>query len=127
MPSRIAPADALQTYVHKIQENLASGISSEDTHRSALEHLLESIDPAVRAFNDPKHISVGAPDFTVPTQRRCYGFSNRLSCAARRTARLLFRVNKIVFAVATFSVKERWPASIEGFQLVDERMVRTAY
>jgi hypothetical protein len=65
MPSRTSPTDAIQTYLRRIQENLASGISSEDTHRSALEHLLESLDPTVRAFNDPKHISVGAPDFTV--------------------------------------------------------------
>ncbi|HKM84134.1 MAG TPA: N-6 DNA methylase, partial [Candidatus Acidoferrum sp.] len=65
MSSRIAPAEAFHTYLRKIQENLASGISSEDTHRSALEHLLESLDPTIRAFNDPKHISVGAPDFTV--------------------------------------------------------------
>jgi hypothetical protein len=47
--------------------------------------------------------------------------------SARRTARLLFRADKIVFALATFSVKERWPASIEPFQLVDERMVHIAY
>lgn len=65
MSSRIASAEAFQTYLRKIQENLASGISSEDTHRSALEHILESLDPTIRAFNDPKHISVGAPDFTV--------------------------------------------------------------
>jgi hypothetical protein len=45
----------------------------------------------------------------------------------RRTAHLLFRANKIVFAVATFSVKERWSASIEAFKLVDERMVPIIY
>jgi predicted helicase len=65
MPSRTSPTDAIQTYLRRIQENLTSGISREDTHRSALEHLLESLDPTIRAFNDPKHISVGAPDFTV--------------------------------------------------------------
>jgi hypothetical protein len=47
--------------------------------------------------------------------------------AARRTARLLFGANKIVFAVATFSVKERRSASIEDFQLLDERMVPAIY
>src|SRR5579859_4738944 len=65
MPARTSSADAIQTYLQRIQDNLNSEISSEDTHRSALEHLLESLDPTVRAFNDPKHISVGAPDFTV--------------------------------------------------------------
>src|SRR2546422_163797 len=59
MPPRTSSSDAINTYLRKIQENLASGISSEDTHRSAIEHLLESLDPTIRAFNDPKHISVG--------------------------------------------------------------------
>jgi hypothetical protein len=47
--------------------------------------------------------------------------------SARSATGLPFRANEIVFAVATFSVKERWPTSIEGFQLVDERMVHIAY
>jgi len=31
MPPRTSPPDAIQTYLHKIQDNLASGIVSSDT------------------------------------------------------------------------------------------------
>ena len=47
--------------------------------------------------------------------------------ATGRATRLLFRPDEIVFALATFLVKEWWPASIEGFELVDERMVPIIY
>jgi hypothetical protein len=47
--------------------------------------------------------------------------------AASRTAHLPLRANEVVFAHATFSVKEWWPTFIEGFQLIDERMVHTGY
>jgi hypothetical protein len=40
---------------------------------------------------------------------------------------LLFRADEIVFALATISVEKQRPASIEGFHLVDERVVRVVY
>jgi hypothetical protein len=45
---------------------------------------------------------------------------------APRTTCLLLRTDEVVFALATFSVKEWWPA-FEVFQLVDERMVHADY
>jgi hypothetical protein len=46
---------------------------------------------------------------------------------APRTARLLFRADEVVLALATFSVKEWRAAFIEVLQLVGERMVHTDY
>lgn len=65
MPKAGDPQAALRAYLTELQRNLASGIASENTHRPALEDLLESLDPTINAFNDPKHIDVGAPDFTI--------------------------------------------------------------
>jgi len=47
--------------------------------------------------------------------------------SARRAPSLLFCADEVVFAVYAFSVKESWPAPIEGFELVDERMVPTIH
>jgi hypothetical protein len=60
------PEDPVGQYLSEIQHNLSSGIAREQTHRPALKDLVESLDPSIDAFNDPKHIDVGAPDFTLP-------------------------------------------------------------
>jgi hypothetical protein len=57
--------DPVSQYLSEIQRNLSSGIAREQTHRRALEDLLESLDPTIDALNDPKHIDVRAPDFTI--------------------------------------------------------------
>ncbi|MGH9774636.1 MAG: type ISP restriction/modification enzyme [Candidatus Acidiferrales bacterium] len=61
-------------YLAEIQRNLASDISREQTHRHALQDLLESLDPTIQAFNDPAHIEVGAPDFTVRRKGNAMSF-----------------------------------------------------
>ncbi|MGH9792176.1 MAG: N-6 DNA methylase, partial [Candidatus Acidiferrales bacterium] len=65
MPKSGDAQTAFRAYLAELQRNLASGIASENTHRPALEDLLEALDPTINAFNDPKHIDVGAPDFTI--------------------------------------------------------------
>lgn len=65
MAKRSGPGDPLARYLSEVQRNLASGIASEHTHRHAFEDLVESLDSSIEAFNDPKHIAVGAPDFTI--------------------------------------------------------------
>jgi predicted helicase len=65
MAKRAASDDPISAYLREIQRNLSSGIASEHTHRHALQDLLEALDPTIDAFNDPKHIEVGAPDFTI--------------------------------------------------------------
>lgn len=64
MPKRV-PEDPAAQYLSEIQHNLSSGIAREQTYRPALKDLIESLDSSIDAFNDPKHIEVGAPDFTI--------------------------------------------------------------
>jgi len=74
MPKRSSSSDPIPTYLAEIQRNLASGIAREQTHRHALQDFLQALDPTVVAFNDPKHIEVGAPDFTIRRKGQDLGF-----------------------------------------------------
>jgi hypothetical protein len=65
MVKRAPATNPLSSYLNEIQHNLSSGIAREQTHRPALKDLIESLDSSIDAFNDPKHIEVGAPDFTI--------------------------------------------------------------
>ena len=56
----------LDTYIAAIEANLRASNATEHTHRSALKALVESLDQAVQATNEPKHrTDCGAPDFVV--------------------------------------------------------------
>jgi hypothetical protein len=55
---------SIHTYAEQIAADVASGISTEHTHRPSLKGLLESVAP-VRATNEPKRVHCGAPDFSV--------------------------------------------------------------
>ncbi len=74
MPKHPPSEPSLRTYIAEIQRNLASGIAREQTHRHALQDLLEALDPSIDVFNDPKHIEVGAPDFTIRRRGQDLGF-----------------------------------------------------
>ena len=54
-----------QDYLHAIEKKLALGDTTEHTHRSALEVLVEGMDAGITATNEPKHIECGAPDFIL--------------------------------------------------------------
>jgi hypothetical protein len=41
--TRHTPADPIETYLAELQHNLASGIAKENTHRHALQDLLQDI------------------------------------------------------------------------------------
>lgn len=56
---------SLQHYINAIEKKLALGDATEHTHRSALEVLVEGMDPGITATNEPKHIECGAPDFIL--------------------------------------------------------------
>lgn len=53
--AKLPSADPVQKYLSEIQRNLSSGIAREQTHRHALEDLLEALNPTIEALNDPKH------------------------------------------------------------------------
>jgi hypothetical protein len=57
--------DPFGTYLQKLRKNLATGVASEHTHRSALEALLEATGDGVRAVNEPKRVECGAPDYII--------------------------------------------------------------
>jgi len=55
----------IQNYIHDIEKSLAAGDATEHTHRPALKTLIENLDAAISATNEPKHIECGAPDFIL--------------------------------------------------------------
>jgi len=52
-------------YLAAIRKKLAQGDATEQTHRAALEHLLEAVGKGITATNEPKRIACGAPDFNI--------------------------------------------------------------
>lgn len=56
---------SLADYLKTVQKDLLAGVSTEHTHRAALETLLESLATGVEATNEPRRIACGAPDFIV--------------------------------------------------------------
>jgi predicted helicase len=74
MARKSSADDPFSHYLSELQRNVSSGIAAEQTHRHALQDLLESLDPKILAFNDPKHIRVGAPDFTIRRKGNAMAF-----------------------------------------------------
>jgi len=60
-----------KAYLQELRQKLATGAAQERAHRSALQHLLESMAGGVQAVNEPKREDCGAPDFAI--------FSNSLT------------------------------------------------
>ncbi|MGB7592188.1 MAG: hypothetical protein WCD04_04805 [Terriglobia bacterium] len=56
---------AFAEYLAAIRKKLAQGDATEQTHRAALEHLLEAVGKGITATNEPKRIACGAPDFNI--------------------------------------------------------------
>lgn len=54
-----------QTYLKEIEKNLSTGQATEQTHRSALKTLLESVSEDITAINEPRRIECGAPDYII--------------------------------------------------------------
>jgi hypothetical protein len=55
----------LKPYLERLEEKLATGDTTEHTHRSTLEILVESFGDDIKAINEPKRIECGAPDLAV--------------------------------------------------------------
>jgi predicted helicase len=56
---------AFADYIKELRKNLDKGDSTEHTHRSALETLLEACGKDIDATNEPRRIACGAPDFNI--------------------------------------------------------------
>jgi predicted helicase len=66
---------SFKQYLAGLQENLKSGHATEATHYSALEKLVEELEPQADAIALPKHITdVGNPDFRVQRKGKAVDF-----------------------------------------------------
>lgn len=61
-------------YLKQIEWALAAGNATEHTHRPALKSLIESLAGGVIATNEPKRVSVGAPDLIVTRGQTPLGY-----------------------------------------------------
>src|SRR5437867_632606 len=59
------PSDPLAAYLTALQAAYQTGTATEHTYRPALKTLLEALDLAVTATNEPKRVACGAPDYLV--------------------------------------------------------------
>ena len=64
----------LEGYIATINQRFQLGNSTEHTFRGDLQHLLESIEPKIRATNEPKRQSCGAPDYIITEGEIPVGF-----------------------------------------------------
>jgi predicted helicase len=64
----------LSDYISTINQRYRQGNATEHTFRGDLQHLLESLVPEIRATNEPKRQSCGAPDYILTKGEIPVGF-----------------------------------------------------
>ena len=64
----------LDQYIDNINQKFKAGNATEHTFRGVLEQLIESIVPTIRATNEPKRHSCGAPDYILTKKDIPVGF-----------------------------------------------------
>jgi predicted helicase len=64
----------LSDYISTINQRYKQGNATEHTFRGDLQHLLESLVPEIRATNEPKRQSCGAPDYIITKGEIPVGF-----------------------------------------------------
>ncbi|MEY5000402.1 MAG: hypothetical protein RLZZ211_438 [Bacteroidota bacterium] len=64
----------LEGYIETINQRFQLGNSTEHTFRGDLQQLLESLEPKIRATNEPKRQSCGAPDYIITEGEIPVGF-----------------------------------------------------
>lgn len=64
----------IQKYIETINQRFRLGNSTEHTFRGDLQHLLETLVPDIRATNEPKRQSCGAPDYIITRGEIPVGF-----------------------------------------------------
>ena len=64
----------LDQYIDNINQKFKAGNATEHTFRGVLEQLIESIVPTIRATNEPKRQSCGAPDYILTKKDIPVGF-----------------------------------------------------
>src|SRR5680860_1102568 len=64
----------LDQYIDNVNQKFKAGNATEHTFRGILEQLIESIVPTIRATNEPKRQSCGAPDYILTKKDIPVGF-----------------------------------------------------
>ncbi|MDE0470740.1 MAG: hypothetical protein OXH57_02270 [Ekhidna sp.] len=64
----------ISSYIDSLNERYQSGSATEHTFRGNLQHLLESLEPSIRAINEPKRRDCGAPDYILTKEDIPVGF-----------------------------------------------------
>jgi len=64
----------IKNYIDNINERFKLGNATEHTFRGDLQQLIESLVPTVRATNEPKRQSCGAPDYIITINEIPVGF-----------------------------------------------------
>lgn len=64
----------IENYLDNINQRYKLGNATEHTFRGDLQHLLESLVPEIRATNEPKRQSCGAPDYILTKKDIPVGF-----------------------------------------------------
>ena len=64
----------IDQYIHNLNQRYLSGNATEHTFRGDLQQLIESLVPEIRATNEPKRQSCGAPDYILTKKDIPVGF-----------------------------------------------------
>ncbi len=64
----------LDSYIENINKRYKLGNATEHTFRGDLQHLIESLVPNIRATNEPKRQTCGAPDYILTRNEVPVGF-----------------------------------------------------
>lgn len=64
----------IHQYIETINQRFRQGNATEHTYRGDLQHLLESLVIDIRATNEPKRQSCGAPDYIITRGEIPVGF-----------------------------------------------------
>ena len=65
---------SITDYLNNINKRYKLGNATEHTYRGDLQQLLESLAPEIKATNEPKRQSCGAPDYILTTKEVPVGF-----------------------------------------------------
>jgi predicted type IV restriction endonuclease len=73
----------LDQYIDNINKRYKLGNATEHTFRGDLQQLLESLVPEIRATNEPKRQSCGAPDYILTKKEIPVGFIEAKTLATK--------------------------------------------
>jgi hypothetical protein len=100
-----------QDYINKIALRFSQGNATEHTYRGDLQQLIESIVPEVRATNEPKRQSCGAPDYILTKNDIPVGFIEAKDVGNQDLDGLKKSINKEQF--------DRYKASLDNLIFTD--------